>query len=187
MGKVKIIGGEFKGRTLKVAVCKTLRPTSAKVRESLFNIIRDITSGCRFLDLYAGTGAVGLEALSRGAERIVFVDKSAKAIEAIVSIPDFKMSGSCAAFVGDAKSVLKKLENLNETFNCIYIDPPYYSNEIENILPVIASSKVLTADSYVILEHPSKKTLPHTVGNLITKKQYTYGDVSLTLYEFFQD
>ncbi|QWR77331.1 16S rRNA (guanine(966)-N(2))-methyltransferase RsmD [Candidatus Magnetomonas plexicatena] len=187
MGKVKIIAGALKGKTLKATVTKSLRPTSAKVRESLFNIIREITHGCRFLDLYAGTGAVGLEALSRGAKRVVFVDRSAKAIEAIVSIPAFKISGSCAAFVGVAKSVLKKLENINETFNCIYIDPPYYSDEIENIMPVIASTKVLTAGCHVILEHPAKKQLPHAIGNLITKKQYKYGDISLTVYEFLQD
>jgi 16S rRNA (guanine966-N2)-methyltransferase len=117
----------------------------------------------------------------------VFVDKSVKAIEAIARLPVMKMSVACALYAGCADSVLKKLENMGETFNCVYVDPPYYSSEIENILPQLAVSKLLTAGSYVLFEHPVKKSLPETIGSLNTKKKYKYGDTSLTVYEFFQD
>ncbi|MEO5358719.1 MAG: 16S rRNA (guanine(966)-N(2))-methyltransferase RsmD [Nitrospirae bacterium YQR-1] len=187
MGKVKIIGGTHKGRCITAAVNKTLRPTSSKVRESVFNILRDVIQGCSFLDLYAGSGGVGLEALSRGAQRVVFVDKSVKTIETITSLPLFKIGGTSAAYIGDARSVLKKLENMGETFNCVYVDPPYYSSEIENILPLLSVSKVLTVGSYVLFEHPEKKSLPESIGFLTKKKKYKYGDTLLTVYEFFQD
>ncbi|MBF0343483.1 MAG: 16S rRNA (guanine(966)-N(2))-methyltransferase RsmD [Nitrospirae bacterium] len=183
--RIKIIGGSLKGKKLPFSIPdKRLRPTSAKVREALFDILRERIMGAAFLDLYAGSGAVGFEALSRGAAKVYFVDNSHTAISAIKAIPLFSGNKSNRAIVSTAAESLKRFAKNGETFDVVYVDPPYHSDEIELVLPLLGIDSVLKEDAVVVVEHFLKTAMPETSGALTLKRPYRYGDTVLSLYTF---
>ncbi|MDQ7788170.1 MAG: 16S rRNA (guanine(966)-N(2))-methyltransferase RsmD [Thermodesulfovibrionales bacterium] len=187
---MRISGGVAKGRrtaTEKLSGGKVpgerLRPTSSKVREALFDIIRNRLESAHFVDLYAGSGTVGLEALSRGAEHVVFVEPDKLRTEMIQkNIESLGFSGNASISRTDAEKFLKKAELDSSGYDILFLDPPYRSEEIEKVFPLIESTKILNDDGLVIIEHFFKKTLPRIAGRLILSKQYRYGDTMLTLY-----
>lgn len=192
---MRISGGAAKGR--KVGVKKAfiqkgegdeLRPTSAKVRQAIFNILGERIIDAVFLDLYAGTGAVGVEALSRGAGKTVFVDDNSLRIRIIKEIAEKLGFKDRAVFVkDDAKHFLQKI-TLNPKlqtryfFDIIFVDPPYASGELDAILPLIDEKDILRDNGIAITEHSSKKRLPEAIGRLKLIKNYKYGDTALSLY-----
>ena len=206
---MRISGGIAKGRRvgLKKAFAKKgetdeLRPTSAKVRQAIFNILGNILGdkivGSRFLDLYAGTGAVGIEALSRGAGKTVFVDDNSLRINIIKELlGKFGFKDRAVVIKDDAKHFLKKITpnsklQTRDFFDIIFVDPPYASGELDMVLPLIDEKAILVDNGIVIAEHSTKKAPPFTspldkggtrgVGSLKLIKTYKYGDTSLTLY-----
>jgi 16S rRNA (guanine966-N2)-methyltransferase len=187
---MRISGGSAKGRKVgsrKAFVSKgdndELRPTAAKVRQAIFNILTGRIEGSRFLDLYAGTGAVGIEALSRGAAYVVFVENNSTRVEIIRKLVEkFGFTGRASIIKSDAVSFLKK--NPPGSFDIIFIDPPYASTELALSVPVIDKS-LRTVDSVVVIaEHSSKKVQGYPLQNLMLKKSYRYGDTALTLYQY---
>ncbi|GBE37371.1 ribosomal RNA small subunit methyltransferase D [bacterium BMS3Bbin07] len=187
MKELRITAGTAKGRRLKaVAVSERspLRPTASKVREALFNITGPGICGAGFLDLYAGTGAVGFEALSRGAGFVVFVEINPVRVELI------KKTGLELGFLTRMKvyrmqafEYLKKACEHGDTFDFIFIDPSYQSEEVMKVLPLIAEGGILKNGGMVMVEHFSKGTLPESVGSLRQKKRYIYGDTALTTFK----
>jgi 16S rRNA (guanine966-N2)-methyltransferase len=160
-----------------------LRPTSSKVREALFDIARNKLDGAHFVDLYAGTGTVGLEALSRGAGHTVFVEPDSYRAEMIQkSIENLGFTGNADVRKTNAEKFLEKAAYDKNRFDILFIDPPYHSDELEKILPIIGRSEILNEQGIVIVEHFSKKKLPHSEGRLKMIKQYRYGDTMLSLY-----
>ncbi len=187
---MKISSGAVKGRKIQYAPGKSpLRPTSSKVRESLFNIIRGKIPYARFLDLYAGTGAVGLEAFSRGASEVVFVEISRKYTAGIQ-----QTIKKCAFPSEDVQVFNKKslsfiawaVENVS-SFDIIFLDPPYHTDEILYALSVIGKSHILRKEGIVIAEHFAKRQLPERFGNLHRIKDYRYGDTVLSFYKASKD
>lgn len=183
---MRISGGIVKGRKIKTKSAfkrgrsGELRPTSSKVRQAIFNILQDRINGSSFLDLYAGTGAVGIEALSRGAERVVFVDGDpvrAGIIKKIVEEIGFR--DKVSVFKDDALRFLKKS---SEAFDIIFADPPYDSGDHDLILHLISDRNVLKDMGILIVEHRSKKFMPEECGSLRHVKTYLYGDTALSLY-----
>lgn len=182
---MRISGGIAKGRRLcfrktsKENKPESFRPTSSKVREAVFDILRDKAIGAAFLDLYAGTGAVGLEALSRSAGRAVFVEEDAIRADAIKET-------LCKIDFKDAAVIREKVVNFikrtQEAFDVIFLDPPYASNELEIALPLLGAGRILKDEGIVVAEHSSKKILPPEIGSLKLKKIYKYGDTSLSVY-----
>ncbi|HHN65841.1 MAG TPA: 16S rRNA (guanine(966)-N(2))-methyltransferase RsmD [Nitrospirae bacterium] len=187
---VKITGGKERGRKIPVKTASArapLRPTSAKVKEALFNILGQALKGSRFLDLYAGTGAVGMEALSRGAREAVFVEINKDRCRLIKEISErLGYEGRIRVHRMDARRYLERARQRGETFDQIFIDPPYQSGEIKRILPLISDGLILSEDGIIIIEHSSKITLPEESGNLRKGKTYRYGDTSLTIYRLYQ-
>lgn len=192
---MRISGGIAKGRKfgLRKAFVKKgeedeLRPTSSKVRQAIFNILGDKIIGASFLDLYAGTGAVGIEALSRGAGKAVFVDDNALRVNIIKElIEKFGFKDMAAVIKDNAKHFLKKITQNSKLktqvfFDIIFVDPPYASGEIDLVLPLIDDCNILGDNGIMIAEHSSKKTLMTEIGRLKLIKNYKYGDTSLTLY-----
>lgn len=188
---IHIIGGESKGRKIKVKRNllkrgqKALRPTSAKVRKALFDIIKDRISVCSFLDLYAGTGAVGFEALSRGASKVVFVDNNASRITEIKKmIQALGVEHKAQAYKETAVMYIERLKgDDNVLFDIIFADPPYDSQEVDKIMPLIVKKDILRKDGLFIIEHPSRRSeMLIESGNLRLLKQYRYGDTTLSLY-----
>ncbi|MFZ5998560.1 MAG: 16S rRNA (guanine(966)-N(2))-methyltransferase RsmD [Nitrospirota bacterium] len=184
---MRISGGSAKGR--KVGFKRAfrqkdesdeLRPTSAKVREAIFNILRDQITNAVVLDLYAGTGAVGIEALSRGAGRVVFVEHNSQRVSIIKDLTErFGFKDRGVVIKERADLFLKRTEYI---FDIIFVDPPYRSEELATVLPLIDARNVLSDHGVLIAEHHAKKRLPASIGNLRLKKVYKYGDTSLSVY-----
>lgn len=187
---VRISSGRLKGR--KVATSKKifastdkdeLRPTSSKVRESVFNILQTEINNALFLDLYAGTGAVGLEALSRGAEKVSFVENNQVRAKAIMDyIHKLGLDDRASVYQEEAEAFLKRAMRTGLKFDIIFADPPYRSGEIEKVLPNIGDYNILKEAGCIIVEHSSKLALTENMHNIKMVKDYKYGDTMLTLY-----
>jgi 16S rRNA (guanine(966)-N(2))-methyltransferase RsmD len=161
-----------------------LRPTSSKVREAIFDILRSKVNNASFVDLYAGTGTVGLEALSRGALKAVFVEPDEYLAEEIRKVVEkLGLHEKAAVVKCRADQFLKKSLNEGESFDIFFIDPPYHSNETEKIMPVMGTKGVVDENGIVVVEHFFKKEMPETEGNLKKEKSYRYGDTMLTFYK----
>ena len=187
---MRISAGQFKGRKIgskKLFAKKVgkddLRPTSSKVREALFDILRGEIDGSSFLDLYAGTGTVGMEAASRGAVHIVFVEpvrSRAKVLGDMIN--KLELGEKAVLHCEHAEFFLKRASQYGETFYIIFADPPYGSDELQKILPLIAEYGILNKQGALLCEHAAKVSLPETVDSLRLRKQYRYGDTRLSLY-----
>ena len=181
---MRIIAGKYRSRTLRTLKGQALRPTSDRLRETLFNILGPAMRGAAFLDLYAGTGAVGMEALSRGARNAVFVEQHAAAAALIRRNLDSLEIGSEAEIL--AVNVLRGLQRLEARHahsEFIFLDPPYAAlEEYENALTYLASSSLLAPGGRVIAEHLKKFPLPERVGELELVRVVAQGDAALSFY-----
>lgn len=178
---MRIISGSMKGRKLYAPSGLGVRPTSDKVKEALFNILSDRMEGAAFLDLFAGTGSVGIEALSRGAKEVVFVEKSKKHIGFLKkNLSLTTVEGRSAVFSMEADEFLKKKKA--GPFDFIFIDPPYEGKEIEKTLPLLVDGDMITDDGTVIIQHFHKKVLPDQIGQLVFLKRHKYGETVLSFY-----
>jgi 16S rRNA (guanine966-N2)-methyltransferase len=181
---MRVTGGIGKGRKLKVPAGSRVRPTSDKVKQALFNILGDKVRGAVFLDLYAGTGGVGIEALSRGAGRVVFIDDSRGSLKAVKRNVDQTGFGNAAQVIPQrAETYLKKTA---ERFDIVFLDPPY-SLEIETPLSLVSESGVLNPDAVVVAEHFKKQPSPKKTGKLTLYRDAQYGDTVLAFYHFGED
>jgi 16S rRNA (guanine(966)-N(2))-methyltransferase RsmD len=183
----RIIGGTGKGRRLRTPRGDATRPTGARVRQTLFDILAPRVSGCRFLDAFAGNGGVGLEALSRGAARVVLVDQSRAAIEVIRENARLLAAagGDVQIYHQDARIALAALADSGVRFDVIYLDPPYASPLYEPLLEEAA--RLLATTGVVVAEHFHKRALPETIGGLVSTRSVRIGDHTLTFYEARHD
>ena len=182
---MRISGGESRGRQIKAPKHKGLRPTSDKVREALFSILAAKVEGARFLELFAGTGAVGIEALSRGAERAVFVDGSAKAARLIrENLDSLGYREQAAVVAKDVLQFLKKIAAELGPFDIVFVDPPYHEEVGPKTMEALGDEDAvyLVPDAVVVYEHHKRYPSPEAIGRLAKKKDYVYGDTVLTLY-----
>jgi 16S rRNA (guanine966-N2)-methyltransferase len=160
-----------------------LRPTSSKVRESVFNILRESIEDAVFADLYAGTGAVGMEAMSRGARTVFFVEADGRRAGRIEQMIEGCGCRAKAVVVKrKAGEFIRRAAVEGYAFDIVFLDPPYRSTEMETVLPLVGEGQALNEGALVVAEHLSKRGLPDEVGVLRKKKTYKYGDTTLTLY-----
>jgi 16S rRNA (guanine(966)-N(2))-methyltransferase RsmD len=184
---MRISGGNAKGRNVgprKAFATRAdgdeLRPTSSKVRKAVFDILGARVIDSRFLDLYAGSGAVGIEAASRDAAFVQFVEKDAKrAVIIRDTLAHFGFSDRAGVMAGGAMAFLKNAGS--EPFDIVFVDPPYGSDEIGRILPILADNPVLREEGLAVIEHAAKKPVPADIPGLTFKKNYRYGDTALTV------
>lgn len=170
---LRIISGAFKGRGLISPPDDSVRPTSGRVKESLFNRIRTELPGTDFLDLFAGTGQIGLEAVSLGA-RCVFADVSPKLVQE--NIRTLRCEESTRVLQGSFQQVLRQLAQEGQSFDFIFADPPYQAGYYEDIIAL--SLAVLKKNGFLILEHASDLTIETQLLRL--ESQRNYGSRSLT-------
>lgn len=181
---MRIIGGEAGGRTIRLPAGCRIRPTADRVKESLFNILHPL-EGKYFLDLYAGCGNIGLEALSRGARGSVFVEKDRRLIEAIrenLRLLGFEGQGEVIA--ADARQGLKHLGKKGVKFDILFADPPYDQDFLPEILRSLEGTELLADNGIIVLQHSvredPKEFLTQT---LVMKDQRRYGDTLLSFLE----
>lgn len=182
---MRIIAGRFRGRRLQSPPSDRTRPTSDRLRETLFNILAPRIEGARFLDLCAGTGAVGIEAISRGAEHVTFVDQSRKMSELIVANVDLLGLNNADLEIinADAVAFLRKRKATDSPFDLIFFDPPY-SADYESVLELISkkADRLLNANALVIVEHAKRKQLSEEFGGLQRYRELKQGDSVLSFY-----
>lgn len=169
---MRIIAGKFKGKNLTSFNLNTTRPTSDMVREALFNILYSV-SNKTFLDLFGGTGAVGLEALSRGAKEVVIVDKNKEAINIINKNVKACGENNIKVLNLDYLDALKKLNNLNSKFDVVFIDPPYSTDFAEKAIEFLINSNLIDENSIIVWEHDKTKLTINIEGSqIIAQKRY---------------
>jgi 16S rRNA (guanine966-N2)-methyltransferase len=182
---MRIIAGKYRGRKLKSPPAMQTRPTSDRLRETLFNILAPRIEDARFLDLCAGTGAVGIEALSRGASQVTFVDQSRKMAALIKENCDTLNleRDEIELITGDASDFLSRQANkLNQAFDIIFFDPPYAMDY--SVVKYIGDEQGILADEgLLIVEHYKKKELAAEFGILRRFRQVKQGDSVLSFYE----
>ncbi len=181
---MRIIGGEFRGRRLKTLKSVKMRPTPMRVKEALFNILGNRVIGSSFLDLYAGSGQIGIEALSRGAKEVIFIDNHPSAIRLIHTNLGFLHSEEGLKI--PRNNVLKAIDNLSKgkkKFDIIFLDPPYESRLVKNTLQALAKSDILKTTTLVIAEHHKFLDLDREINSLIQIRKERYGDTILAFYK----
>lgn len=179
---VRVISGSARGLKLNTPGDDRVRPTTDRVKESMFNIVQDWVYDSQVLDLFAGSGALGIEALSRGASQAVFCDNSLDSIKIIKSnIEKARVADRSQIVSGDFKRCLRDMEAKNQSFDMIFVDPPYYEGLFEEVLDTIRSCKILKKDGIVIVEHDAKRPIGQVEG-LEVYKEKKYGITMLTFY-----
>lgn len=174
---MRVITGSARGRKLKTPENYDIRPTTDNVKESIFNIIQFDIEGRRVLDLFAGTGQLGIECLSRGSAEAVFVDKDKEAIRIIKD--NLKTCGMKATVMQeDSISFL----NHCGKFDIIFVDPPYDSNLYESALKIINLVDILSEGGIIICEARREKVLPEMTAPYYKRKEYNYGKVKICIY-----
>ncbi|MGH9680951.1 MAG: 16S rRNA (guanine(966)-N(2))-methyltransferase RsmD [Candidatus Acidiferrales bacterium] len=181
---MRVIAGKFRSRPLRSLKGQALRPTSDRLRETLFNILGPAIHGTVFLDLYAGTGAVGIEALSRGARGAYFVEQHAPAAALIRRNLDSLAIGREAEVLRvDVMRGLERLEERHIHADFIFLDPPYAaSEEYENALEFLGEASLVAPGGRVIAEHLKKHPLPERIGELECTRVVSKGDAALSFY-----
>lgn len=175
---IRITGGTARGTPLSEPRGMRLRPTSGLVREALFNILGDLVEGASVLDLYAGTGSVGIEALSRGAAHATLVEGEPQACEAILqSLARTGFSAKAKVLRGRLPAALKSLRG---PFNIVFMDPPYGLETAEETLHLAAA--VVAEHGLLVYEHASRYNPPERPSGLILQERRVYGDSALALY-----
>jgi 16S rRNA (guanine966-N2)-methyltransferase len=175
---VRIIAGRLKGRRLDAPTWTGLRPTSDKLRETLFNVLQRQTPGARVFDGFAGTGAVGLEALSRGAAHVTFAESDRRACQLIAD--NLRRCGVDAGYTIDRADVRSLLASRTATFDIVFLDPPYDAGELETV--VAAAVSRVAPDGVVVLEHASRRTPPAAPVTARLTRTLTSGDSALSFY-----
>lgn len=175
---LRVTGGRLGGRRMRTPRRGT-RPTSDRVREALFSRLGDL-GGTAVLDLYAGTGALGVEALSRGAVRAVFVERDSGSIEVLRSnLESLGLSDEVRVVRADAAAAVRRLGRAGEHFDLVLVDPPYASDEVERVLEALLEAQILADDAVVVVEHGRRHPLPAVPG-WVELDARGYGDTTIT-------
>lgn len=182
---MRVIGGAHRGRRLRAPGGFRTRPTASRVREALFDILGPTVRGQRVLDLFAGTGAVGIEALSRGAARVVFVERDRAALRALRANLAAVGAGHARARVvaGDAVAAVRRLGRSEQPFDLVFLDPPYAGDLAPRTLAALTRSGLVRPGTRVVVQHRAGVPLPRVAGLEPVGPVRRFGDTALTLLE----
>ncbi|WP_259425463.1 16S rRNA (guanine(966)-N(2))-methyltransferase RsmD [Bacillus velezensis] len=180
---MRVISGSRKGRALKAVPGTSTRPTTDKVKESIFNMIGPYFDGGTGLDLFAGSGGLGIEALSRGFDRCIFVDRDFKAIQTVkANIKALDLLSSAEVYRNDAERALYAAAKREKGFDGIFLDPPYKEQKLKALIEMIDEQNMLNEDGFVVAEHDKAAALPEAVGALSVTRREIYGLTGVTIY-----
>lgn len=180
----RIIAGEAGGIYLETPQGMKTRPTSDRAKEALFSILGDVFSNKKVLDLYSGTGSLGLEALSRGAELCVFVDKGRKAIETIKkNIEKSKLEKGAIVLSLDVIKALDTKEISKEIYSCIFMDPPYDKKLLASTIEKISENDIIEKSGVLVVEHSETEVPPEKIAGFKCRERRKYGAVNFSFYK----
>ncbi len=175
---MRVITGSSRGRRLITPSGDDVRPTTDNVKESVFSIIQFSVEGRVFLDAFAGSGQMGIEALSRGAEKAVFIDNSRRSLDAVrKNLETTGLAEKAEVRNGDT---LSYLSGTSQRFDIAFLDPPYKTGLLQSAL--MRLPKVMKGSGIIICEHPFDEQLPEQTGDFVIKKNYKYGKIMITVY-----
>ena len=184
MGTLRIVAGRLRGRRLHVHDDPGLRPTGDRVREALFNILGQDMTGRSVLDLFAGTGALGFEALSRGSRRVVFVDSSPKAAQAIRrTAEELGVDREARIVVGRVEEVLRA-RRIDGPFDLILADPPYAETQEAGLVAAVRESGLLDPEGILAVEREARAGVPEGSGSLSAFRTARYGRTAIDFFKF---
>lgn len=181
---VRIVAGEFKGRKLRVPQGRGIRPTSERARSGLFDWIGPGVQNGTVLDLYAGSGALGIEAISRGAARAIFVEKERQALKCLrENLKALELRRRCEVLAGDARAKLGELKRSGERFALILADPPYQGEEWRRLTGEIELADLLEPDGQLIVEHSARSDPGPDPAGLFHRDRKLYGETAFECYQ----
>lgn len=182
---MRVVSGECKGRFLKAVPGSSTRPTTDKVKEAIFNIIGPYFTGGIGLDLFAGSGGLGIEALSRGIDKVIFVDRDGKAIQTINdNIKACELEERSEVYRNDATRALKAIQKRALAFDVIFLDPPYKQQQLLSLLESLDKGNMIVNQGLIVCEHSNEVKLPVKVGRFHQLKREQYGIIHITIYVF---
>ena len=181
---MRVISGKARGLKLDTPKNLDVRPTTDRVKESLFNIINPYIRESNILDLFAGTGSLGIECLSRGAKNCIFVDKSKQSIGIVKSnVKKARVENESTILNIDFKDAVKRLAVQKQKFDVIFMDPPYYENMFIDCLKSIDELNLLKEDGLVVVEHDTNDLFYDSIGRLYKSREKKYGNTTISFYK----
>lgn len=181
---MRVIAGDARGRQLLTPKNQRVRPTADRVKEALFSILLSRLgelNGMRVLDIFAGTGNLGIEALSRGADHAVFIDSHRESAEIIRrNLEITRYTGKAKVVVQEAAAALKWLSRGEAPFHLVFLDPPYGEGHTERLLELLSTSPLIDEGSTVVAEFSAKEEIPRSFGRLKEGERRIYGDTALS-------
>ncbi|OEF98548.1 16S rRNA (guanine(966)-N(2))-methyltransferase RsmD [Desulfuribacillus alkaliarsenatis] len=181
---MRVISGDKRGISLEAVPGQKTRPTTDRVKESIFNIITPYIDGGKVLDLFAGSGALGIETLSRGAEFAVFIDVSFNSIKCIKkNLAQTEYQKSAEVYKADWKTAIDKLAKREMKFDYVFLDPPYveFQEKIPQIVTALEEKNLLCTNAIIVCEHENKYNMPLISAELFKQQHYKYGNTGITV------
>lgn len=180
---MRVIAGTARGKKLKTPEDQNVRPTLDRVKEDIFNILGPAIRGAQVLDLFAGSGALGIEALSRGADSCIFVDKDKKSCNLTkYNLGETRLADKAQILQMEAEAAIKKLATEGKCFDYIFIDPPYHLGKTQSLLQNIQKCHIIQENTCIIVEADKKETMPEKIDGLIKIREKVYSSTRIALY-----
>lgn len=182
---VRVIAGAARGRALKAVPGNGTRPTTDKVKEAIFSMIGPYFDGGTALDLYAGTGGLGIEAWSRGVHKVILVDKEKGSVDVIRhNLQAAGALNSAEIYRNDAERAVKALAKRGLKFSLVFLDPPYRLTHMDELMGELAEKKMLEPDAFVVVEHDAKVHYPEAFLGFRRLREALYGDTAVSIYRY---
>jgi 16S rRNA (guanine966-N2)-methyltransferase len=182
---VRVIAGEARGRPLKAVPGMNTRPTTDKVKEAIFSMIGPYFDGGTALDLFAGTGGLGIEALSRGMDKAVFIDSERASIATVrANVEAARMSDKAEIYCNTAERAIKLLEKRQAAFALVFLDPPYRMKHADLLMIEMGDRRMLESGAVIVVEHESAHHYPEQIAGFTQLRHAQYGETAVTIYEY---
>ncbi|MEI7027381.1 16S rRNA (guanine(966)-N(2))-methyltransferase RsmD [Paenibacillus sp. y28] len=182
---MRVIAGTAKGTPLKAVPGMSTRPTTDKVKEAVFSMIGPYFDGGQALDLFAGTGGLGIEALSRGIDKAVFIDIEAKSVEVIrANLKASRVESRAEVYRNEAGRALKILARRGAQFDLVFLDPPYRMTIVGELLTALQEQQLLSERAVLVVEQAAETELESQIGGLVCRKRAEYGEIAIWIYEW---
>ncbi len=184
---LRVITGTYRGMHLSSVPGLHTRPTQDRVKEAIFSILGDRVDGATVLDLFSGTGSLGIEALSRGASEIVFVENAQAPLKALRQNIARVDESSCKVLPVPIQRALPLLAREGKRFDLIFMDPPYGKKLVDKTLSLLVQHSLLTETGQIVAEHETRAVIPKEIGTLFRIDSRKYGDTSISFYSILEE